>query len=152
MARSPQLINESDKAYLARTLDDTMRHMDEASKGGFTMKTKATVICGILPKDMAISDEHPTPDPILNAIAGVTRDWTSANKILEAINAGERWPTPVPLSTKIASAQIAALDELMVRMMASKADAKHAHAAWNPAEVVTQLKLEIETGKYEVGQ
>ena len=145
--------------HLSTNISKTLNHMDEASKRGITMSAKATVFTKgmVLTNGMTTTDNVPTKSPVFDSLADIIGDWSMASRVLDALEDGEIigiGNVVGRIAITLAEKDIALnlLDELMVRMMESKADAKDAHAAWNPAEVVTQLKLEIETGKYEVGQ
>ena len=134
--------------HLATTnLDDTMRQMHEASVNGAVMDHGKS-----FPRpeeQISITKNMRTKSPAFDALASLIGNWSLASKILTAIETGvipdivtfNNFAAPYEYSLQV-------LDELMARMVLTKRAAKDAHAAWNPAEVVTQLKLEIETGKY----
>lgn len=128
-------------------IDETLNQMDEASKGGFTMKAAATIRKAL--EQIPITDNMPTRCPAFDALSEITGSWGMAEKVLHAIEAGK-------LQGVVTFEQIGGNDEIQLgilaevqqRMAEHKALATAKHAGWNPAEVVTQLMLEIETGTY----
>lgn len=132
-------------------MENTMRRMHEASVNGAIMDHGLS-----FPRpaeQIHITDNMPTKSPTFDALVKITDDWEMSAKLLQALEAGEiGGPDYIIEGSAVPIVQLNLLNEIMARMIATKADAKVAHAAWNPAEVVTQLKLEIETGKYGVSQ
>jgi hypothetical protein len=133
--------------HLATNLGDTMRRMHEASVNGAAMDHGKSFLRPV--EQISITENMRTKSPAFDALASLIGNWSLASKILTAIETGvipdivtfNDFAAPYEYSLRV-------LDELMARMVLTKRAAKDAHAAWNPAEVVTQLKLEIETGKY----
>jgi len=89
----------------------------------------------------------PTNDATFDALVERS-DYTTASLIYGAIIKG-KIPN-VMFHVKQCTPAISLLQEVQRRMVESQKQAADQHAAWNPAQVVTQLCLEIETGRYEV--
>jgi len=83
----------------------------------------------------------PSSGPTFNALAEIA-DWSTAHRIHQAIRAGS-----IP-NVEYKPDALHVLNDLADRMAASIEQARARHAAWNPMECITHVRLEIETGKY----